>query len=403
VNFVRLALQILLPLGLLAGGYQLSRFVASKAPRPAVLGAVDTRPRVRLQPATTEDVQLEVTTQGSVEPARVVELSAQVGGRIERTSDALRSGGDFAAGAELLRIDPADYELAVVQQTAAIARAELRLLQERAEAEAAVRAWRQLEGDRAADPLVTRGPQIQDAEAALAAARAALQKAKLDLARTTVQAPFAGRVRSVAAELGQTVQPGQRLATLLDTTWLEVRLPLPLADAAFVDLPLATAAAADAGAPVTLATEFAGRRHEWTGRIVRSEGEIDRRTRQLTVVARVDPAAGGSDPARPPLLVGMFVQARIQGRRLPGVVTIPRSALRGTDEVWVAGPSQDAAEGQDRGALLQRRRIDVLRLLADRVLVQGGLVAGEAVCITPLDAPTDGMPVRVAATTPATR
>jgi multidrug efflux pump subunit AcrA (membrane-fusion protein) len=99
----------------------------------------------------------------------------------------------------------------------------------------------------------------------------------------------------------------------------------------------------------------------------------------------------------------MFVQARIQGRRLPGVVTIPRSALRGTDEVWVAGPSQDAAEGQDRGALLQRRRIDVLRLLADRVLVQGGLVAGEAVCITPLDAPTDGMPVRVAATTPATR
>ena len=115
--------------------------------------------------------------------------------------------------------------LSVIEGEADVARATLRLHQERAEAEAALRAWRDLEGERPADPLVRREPQIRDAERSLAAAEAQLRRAKLDLDRTVVRAPFAARVRSAAAEVGQVVAAGQRVAELFDLAAVEVRLP----------------------------------------------------------------------------------------------------------------------------------------------------------------------------------
>ena len=393
MNPLRLTLQILVPIAVLGGGFALSKFLAAQAPRPKAEAAQDTRPRVRVAPVERTTVQLEVTSQGNIDALRTVDLSAEVGGRIVATSPQLRVGGTFAAGDTLLTIDATDFELAIVQQEAAVARAELRLQQERAEAEAAVRAWRELEGERPAEPLAVRGPQIRDAEAELAAARALLQKRRLDQQRTQVKALFAGRVQTLVADLGQTVQPGQRLATLFDTSALEVRLPLPLDDAAFLDLPLRGDAAPGTGPTTALTADFGGRTHRWQARIVRVVGEVDRRTRQLTVVARID-ADDGQGNDRPPLLVGMFVQARITGRQLVDVAAVPRAALHGADAVWVTARVA-ATEGRPAQTVLQRRVVRVLRAERDRVLIGEGLAAGENVCVTALEAAVEGMPVRV--------
>jgi RND family efflux transporter MFP subunit len=348
-------------------------------------------------PVGRSEVHFVVRSQGNVEPLRTAELSAEVAGRIVATSPQLRAGGTFAAGDELLQLDRSDFELAIVQQEAAVARAELRLAQEKAEAEAAERAWRELEGDKPADPLVRRAPQIRDAEAELASARALLQKRKLDLQRARVVAPFAGRVQNVVADLGQTVQPGQRLATLFDTSAVEVRLPLPLDDAAFVDLPLAGELAPNGGPEVVLSASYGDRTHTWHGHIVRVGGEVDRRTRQLLAIARVEPAAAAPTAERPPLLVGMFVTAEITGRTLPDTLVVPRSALQGDDTVWVATVEGTGADltGAAAQQTLHRRRVEVLRTEQDRVLLRSGVEVGDQVCVTALDSATDGMRVRV--------
>ena len=388
----RTILQILVPLAILGGGAALSFYIANKAPKPVTAAPPDTRPRVRLAPVARSEVRFVVRSQGNVEALRTAELSAEVAGRIVATSPQLRAGGTFAAGDELLQLDRSDFELAIVQQEAAVARAELRLAQEKAEAEAAERAWRELEGERPADPLVRRAPQIRDAEAELAAAQALLQKRKLDLRRARVVAPFAGRVQNVVADLGQTVQPGQRLATLFDTSAVEVRLPLPLDDAAFVDLPLAGELAANGGPEVVLSANYGDRTHSWRGRIVRVGGEVDRRTRQLLAIARVEPAEAVPTAERPPLLVGMFVTAEITGRTLPDALVVPRSALHGGDAVWVATVEGTGAAAQQT---LHRRRVEVLRTEQDRVLLRSGVEVGDQVCVTGLDSATDGMRVRV--------
>jgi multidrug efflux pump subunit AcrA (membrane-fusion protein) len=180
------------------------------------------------------------------------------------------------------------------------------------------------------------------------------------------------------------------VARIYAVDYAEVRLPLRDADAAFVDLPIAYRddEHAGAGPEVWLHAHFAGQRYSWRGRIVRTEGELDPRTRMIHAVARVeDPYGRGAQPDRPPLSVGMFVEAEILGREVDDVMVIPRSALRGEDRVVVV-------DSNDR---LRLREVDVLQRNRDSVLVRGGLAEGERVCTSPLSVSVDGMAVRTLA------
>ncbi|MCC7063108.1 MAG: efflux RND transporter periplasmic adaptor subunit [Planctomycetes bacterium] len=390
---LRLTLQILLPILVLLLGFLAAKKIASLGKPPTIAESTFVGPSVRVVTATATDLRIDVETQGTVEAFRAIDLAADVGGRLITVSPQLRAGGFFAAGDVLAEIDPADYELAITQQEANVARAELRVLQERAESDAATRAWQQLEGQRPADPLAIRTPQIRDAEAALNSAKSQLAQAHLNLQRTKVKAPFAGRVRSARVDTGQIVQPGQSIAEIYGIDFVEIRLPVPSADAAFLDLPMQwNDGEPRSGATVVLAGEFGGAQYQWSGNLVRTEGEIDRRTRQMNVVARVEapyskskePEADGRPSERPPLAVGMFVKATIHGRVYRDVVALPRAALRSGNEVWVL-------DAENR---LHRRAVEVLRIEADRVLLRSGLKAGEQVNVTALETPTDGMPVR---------
>jgi len=135
-----------------------------------------------------------------------------------------------------------------------------------------------------------------------------------------------------------------------------------------------------------LSTTFAGERHEWQGRIVRTEGEIDPATRMIHAVARVDnPYAPGDNPRRPPLNAGMFVHAAIEGIYVEDVAVLPRVALRTGSRVWIV----------DADNRLRYRDVVVLRATEAEVIVSEGLRDGELVVLSPLDATTDGMKVRI--------
>lgn len=389
MNYLRLTLQILLPLLVIVGGGLLANWIVNNKPTPAVQAVANDGPLVRVQIATLSNEQLDVTARGSVEALRTVDLAAEVGGRIIKTHPALRVGGKFTPNDVLIEIDATDYELQITQQIAAVARAELRLMQEQAEAAAAIRAWEQIEGNAPDDPLARREPQIRDAKLALAAAKAQQKRAETDLQRTKVQVPFSGRVRSVHADIGQTVQRGQRMAVVLDTTELEVRLPIALRETAFIDLPLGDRT--DDGPKVELTADFAGTPCTWHGSIVRVAGEIDRQTRQLTAIARVTRTPGSK-----PLLVGMFVEARILGREVQNVFRVPSSALHSGDHIWIVEAVADEAHGAKQTTYrLRDRVVTVLRMERAHAILKAGLLAGEQVCLSSLQAPIDGMKVRV--------
>jgi len=336
------------------------------------------------------DVTLTVASQGTVRPRTESTLSAEVSGLVVGVSPAFVDGGFFEAGDLLLQIDPQDYRQALVEAESRLAAAELRLAQEAAAGELARAEWAEL-GEGEATALTLHEPQLAQAAAAVAAAAESIAQAQRNLERTEVRAPYAGRLRLKQVDLGQLVNRGAPLASIYAVDAAEVRLPLPDDQLAFIDLPLSYRDEADdtTGPEVVLQAEFAGRTHEWTGRIVRTEGEIDPRSRMVHAVARVDdPYSRGDDPQRPPLASGLWVTATISGRFVQGVSVLSRAALRDGDQVLVLN-------GDNR---VRFRDVDVLRKTNTDVIIRSGLEAGERVVLSQLATVTDGMKVRTLAT-----
>ena len=234
---------------------------------------------------------------------------------------------------------------------------------------------------------MVRAPQIAEAKALLASAEAAYEKAEYDLERTVAKAPFAGRVREKRVDVGQFVSRGSSVARLYSVDFAEVRLPISDNELEFVNLPLAYRGQNEraAGPRVTLLADFAGKRHTWQGRIVRTEGEIDPRSRMVQAIAQVEDPYGKARPGRPPLAVGMFVEAEIYGKTAANVFVLPRIVLRGADQVLVV----------DNENRLRFRTVDILRTESDQVIIRSGLEAGERVGISIVEAAVDGMTVRV--------
>jgi RND family efflux transporter MFP subunit len=296
-------------------------------------------------------------------------------------SPSLVSGGSFEAGQPLLRVEPTDYEVAVESARASL---------ERARSED-VRARRDLERRRGLAERNYASPAELDvavnnkriAAAAVRQAKASLVKAELDLDRTEIRAPYAGRVRSEQVDVGQFVTRGTAVGRIYAVDYAEVRLPVPDHELAFVNL--YGLGPDDPGPEVELVAEFAGAKRTWRGRIVRTEGEIDPKSRMVHVVARVeDPYGRESSDGRPPLAVGLFVEAHIFGVTARDAIVLPRSALRGENRVLVI----------DADNRLRYREVELLRVSGDDVIVRSGLEAGERVCVSPLQSVVDGMEVR---------
>ena len=386
---IRLLLKILLPILVLGAGLLGAWHLMNSRTEVQTQPRTEHFPLVRIVEVRPTRIQLRVHTQGTVVPRTQSALVPEVSGRLVQVSPSLAPGGFFTKDELLLKIDPRDYELSIIQSEAEIAQIQRRLEQEKAEAEVARREWAEL-GKGEPSALLLRRPQLAEAEASQAAARAALERASRNLQRTEIRAPYDGRVRSKSVDLGQYVTAGSPVAQLYAVDFAEVRLPLPDQEAAFLDLPLhyREGGASKPGPQVLLKATFAGRQHNWLGRIVRTEGEIDPATRMLFVVAEVeDPYSRRSHPGRPPLVAGMFVQAAILGRWLTDVVVLPRKALRENDTIMVV----------DTEERLRFRPVSILRIQQEQVLIQSGLAEGEQVCISPLETPVDGMRVRTAA------
>ncbi|MEP3073897.1 efflux RND transporter periplasmic adaptor subunit [Maricaulis sp.] len=348
---------------------------ANSAPRPVAVFVAE---------AERGEIALTVDSQGEAQPRNQINLVPQVAGRITFVNPDFIEGGFFEAGETLIQIDDADYRLAVTRASAQVAQAQQALAREQAESELAASEWEEL-GEGQASALTLREPQLAEARAQLAAAQAALQSARLDLQRTQISAPFAGRVRSKNAGLGQYVSPGTNLGEVFATDTVMVRLPLTDHDLSLLGIPVAYNAANDerGGVPVVLSATVAGGYHEWEGRITRTDSAIDPQTRVLYAIAEVtDPYGSGADDGAP-LAIGLFVNAAIQGREVDNAYIIPRNALRGEDSVYIVR----------EGGTLEIHTVDIIDSSPERVIVSSGVEAGDLVVVSPIRGASTGMRV----------
>jgi RND family efflux transporter MFP subunit len=342
-------------------------------PEPPKKERIELDPLVEVQVLESMNTKFEIRSQGTVWPGTETILSAEVSGTITSISPKFVAGGVFDKNEVLMRIDPTNSDVAVKQATALVKQ-------------------RQIEFD-GAKQLRSQGyraeAELASAAAALATAEADLVRARRNLERTYIRLPYAGIVRAKEADLGRFVSPGARLGTVFSTDYAEVRLPLTDTDLAFVDLPTtraASSAEAIKGPSVRLSAVQKGRIAEWQATIVRTEGVVDEKSRVTYAVARIeDPYRRRSDGNELP--VGTFVQASIEGTLAEDVVRIPRSVVRGSDQVVFV----------DDDNKLLIRSVDIARSDANYLYVRGGAAAGERIVLTALESPIGGMSVRTQA------
>lgn len=390
MNIPSLAIKVFLTLLILTLAVVAAAGIIMTRPMPEPVAIAPNIVAIRGIQMEAENIPLTIYAQGVVEPLTASELITQVNGRVAWVSPNFNAGGYFKQGEPLVKLESDDYEARVGLAEAR----EVRALAEFEHATFELKRMRALVKDQLVSQAMLENAvrETRLTEAALKEAQINLDQAERDLDRTELRAPFDAIVRSKAVDLGEFVSMGKPLAQLFAADGFEVRLPVLDTQLAYLNLPSsieATAPLRSADLPsVRLTAQYAGAAASWDAQLVRSESEIDRRSRMVTLVARV--SGTSSALSANPLPVGAFVNAEIEGITLENAFQLPRSALRQDNQVLVV----------DEESRLRFREVSIARYEQDRILIQSGLKDGDIVNISPIQAVVDGMEVSVTGTLP---
>lgn len=336
--------------------------------------------------ATNE--KITVKAQGSVTPRTQTTLVSEVSGLITEVSAAFVAGGFFSKGDVLVRIDDRNYRAEVKRAQAAVRAAETNVTRETGLADYAREDWERaqsvLRSSKAATDLAMRKPQQAEALASLEFAKADLEKREGDLDRTVIRAPYDGLVREKRADIGQFVNSGSPLAVTFSVEVAEIRLPLPDSQLPYLNLD-EHELVQGRGPWVVLSANIGGQLNTWQGRIIRTEGVFDERSRVLYLVAQIDdPYNRYSKKWQHSLRMGTFVEAAIEGEQLDNVIRLPRKALRRDNKIWTVSDNDT----------LRPVTVEIAHADEQSVLIRSGLVSGQLICLTVPENPFPGTPVR---------
>jgi len=377
----------LLPVVILAGLILVAVIIRMNPPKAPHRAAFDgPMMTVETLPVMPREYRVMLQSYGTVQPRTRSMLIAQVGGQIVSVNDNVRNGGFFEKGDVLGRIDPRDYEADVQIAQATLADARQALAEAVARSAQAREDWERLGNEGDPSDLVLRIPQLEAARAKIESAESALIKAELDLERTRIVAPFAGRVIRKLVDLGQVVSPNTQLAEIYATDVVEIRLPLRNRDLGFIDLPESFRFTdADEGNEigVVIRSDLIGE-EQWNARLVRTEGAIDESARQLHVIAQIDDPFGPQYRDRAPLKIGQYVTAEIEGKTMQDVLVIPNNSVYQGTYVYTV-----------EDGILRRKDIEIAWQNDVEAIVESGLEPGSELVTTPLGQVTSGIRVSV--------
>jgi membrane fusion protein (multidrug efflux system) len=337
----------------------------SRKPPPAPAAGPVEVGVVTIQPTS---VTLSRELPGRTSAFKVAEVRARVNGIVLKRL--FEEGSDVKQGQPLYRIDPAPYEAALQSARAQLARAEASFANARIQAErmselVRANAVSRQEHDDALAALKT-------SEADVAAGRAAVEAARINVGYTTVNAPVSGRIGRSAVTEGAYVQAAQ--ATLLAT--------IQQLDPVYVDLTQSTAEvlrlrrdlesgklqrADDGGAKVTLLLED-GREYARPGTLQFADVTVDPTTGSIALRAIVP------NPGRE-LLPGMFVRARLAEGVNPQALLVPQ---QGVTRDQKGNPTALVVNAEKK---VERRELATDRAIGDAWLVTKGIAAGDQVVV----------------------
>ena len=374
----------------LIGAVAASVYLLNNKPRAERKAPEAVIPLVEVMTLQPTEHLTRIHAMGTVVASQTVNLSARVNGEIIKRSSNFYPGGTVKAGEAMLRIDPEDYELIVKQRESDVARAMNDFQIELGRQVTAKKEYQllgqQLKG--VALDLVLRKPYLTLAQAAVKAAEASLKKSRLDLDRTSINAPFNALVQTIHVAKGSQITTATTLATLVasDSYWIEVSLPAD--QMRWIHVPKN-----NSGTSSTARISYSAGWSEQEFRVgwvksLRPDVEAQGLMARLVVEVSDPLSLKKSNAGKPALLLGSHVQLEIEGNKLTDVFSIPRMALHDGNQVWILR----------KDGTLDIRKLEIVWSEQNNVFVNHQLKNGERLIISNLAAPVQGMHLRVLST-----
>lgn len=318
-----------------------------------------------------------IRLQGEVTPGTETQLISEVSGAIVEISPNLKVGNVLEKGELIVRVDDSDLLTALANAESTLADAELTLAQEQARAEQSIRDWKKLGRGTEPSKLVRRIPQIKSAEARISATTASIEKAKRDIKKTTIKAPYRCVVDQKFIDTGAFLSPMSRVATVYSDSSFEVRLPVSLDKVDF--LPKDNGV----GSEVQLTTKIGVKNYQWRGVIDRFEGGIDTNTFSMIMVVQIHANTEQGLFSYPPR--GLFVDVLINGKKLENVIKVPRLAVREGNQVWLLNKDDQ----------LIIRDVKIIREEKNDIYIHNQFEPGSRIVTSPIAVPVEGMRVKL--------
>lgn len=383
---MKIAAKILAVVVIVGLGVAAAVVLVKSRPEPEKAEKVDRGVLVNTGNVEVTQKRIDIEVRGEVQPSESMSLQPQVTGKIRWVSDQLVAGGVVKEGDPLIRIDRADYEIQLAQAQTAVDQARANLELEAGQQKIARREWELFnEGvsKSASDPsLALRKPQQRIAEVNLEAAKARLDKAKLDLRRTTVDAPFNAYVRSENVAVGQQVGPQTQMAQLVGTNAFWIQASIPVDRLSFLAIPGVNTTGE--GSRVRIVQHAGDQKIERVGRVKRMLSDLDPAGRMARVIIEVDDPfeLEKEGPRGIPMLIGAFVRGFVDGSQERNVAVLPRETVHQGDQVWLYEDGKLAV-----------REVSVV-WGSDEVVYVTGLNDGETYVTSRIATPVEGMKLR---------
>jgi len=331
-------------------------------------GGARPAPEVGVVVATPTDVGLVTELPGRLEASRVAQVRARASGILLKRE--FREGSDVKAGQLLFRIDPAPLVAAAQNAQATLARAEANAVQAKALADR----YKPLVEANAVSKqeYATAVASQKTAEADVAAGRAAVQTAKINLGYANVTSPISGRIGRALVTEGALVGQGDatELAVVQQINPMYVNFTQSASDVLKLRRALAAGqykrANGEEAASVNVVLED-GTEYALPGKLLFSDLTVDSTTGQVTLRAEVPNPKGE-------LLPGLYVRVRLEQAQATNAITIPQQAVTRTQQGDTV--SVVSADGK-----ISQRTVKISAAKDNQWVVLDGLKAGEQVMV----------------------
>ncbi|MFT5690845.1 MAG: RND family efflux transporter MFP subunit [Oceanicoccus sp.] len=388
---MKYSVKIGVPILILIGSIAVAWTMISSRPKATQVSVEQPTLLVNSFVVQPQDIKIEVSVSGTVEPHTETLLVSEVPGRIVEVSEHFLNGGFFRKGEVVLRIDPRNHQAELKRAEASLVRARTQLAQETSLSKYERGDFEKLKALNLniaeSSSLSFRKAQLTKAEAEVVAAEAQVIRATGDFERTEIRMPYDGLIRNKQANLGQYVSPGTPLLLVFAVDYVEVRLPLSPPQVKKIDLPMhySTLNSSDSNR-IPVLVSVVDNEQTWPAELVRTEAVLDPNTRTLFAVARVqDPYGLISKDDTEPLRIGTFVDVAIPGTMLKQVYRVERHMLKPGNVIWII----------DKEQRIRSRIVGVSYADSEYAYIDSGLNPGDRICITPIENPLPGTPVRI--------